>query len=57
LTKEIYLSPVLLDSMNILKVENIAIGSGELSVTVRRNGDSFEVAIDKNTTGYEIVLQ
>jgi glycogen debranching enzyme len=57
LTKEIYLSPVLLDSMNILKVENIAIGSGELSVTVRRNDDSFEVAIDKNTTGYEIVLQ
>jgi glycogen debranching enzyme len=57
LTKQIDLSPVLLDSMNILKVENIAIGSGELSVTVYRNGDSFEVSIDKNTTGYEIVLK
>jgi glycogen debranching enzyme len=54
LEKQIRLSPRLLESMNYLKVENIAIGEGHLSIVVTRNGEKFDVAVEKNTTGYSI---
>jgi glycogen debranching enzyme len=52
--KKISLKPVLLQSMNYLKVENIAIGEGHLSITVTRNGENFDLTVDKNTTGYTL---
>jgi glycogen debranching enzyme len=54
LKKEITLSPVLLEEMNELKVENIAIGEGQLSVSITRENDELKTAIVKNTTGYEV---
>ncbi|ESU71718.1 amylo-alpha-16-glucosidase [Geobacillus thermopakistaniensis] len=57
LEKNIYLSPTLLDSMNMLRVENILIGGGRLSLTVTREQDNFHVQIDENTTGWDIVLR
>lgn len=55
--KVIHLSPKLIDSMNYLKVANISIGEGHLSVSVSRNGNKFEVFVEKNTTGYQISTQ
>jgi glycogen debranching enzyme len=54
--KKIYLSPTLLDSMNILSVQNLSIGEGHLSLTVTRQENEMKVQIDENTTGYEIVI-
>ncbi|MCL6585446.1 MAG: amylo-alpha-1,6-glucosidase [Anoxybacillus sp.] len=56
LKKEIRLSPTLLEPMNVLKVENIAIGNGRLSVTVTRQNGETNVHIAQNTTGYEVKL-
>ncbi|MDZ5471216.1 amylo-alpha-1,6-glucosidase [Bacillus sp. 31A1R] len=55
LNKEIHLNPVLLDKMNVLKVKNIAIGKGILSVTIsRKNGEQI-ISIDENTTGFKVI--
>jgi glycogen debranching enzyme len=54
LEKKINLNPRLLDSMNYLKVENIAIGEGHLSLKVTRTGEQFNVTVEKNTTGYTL---
>ncbi|WP_391117838.1 glycogen debranching N-terminal domain-containing protein [Psychrobacillus sp. L3] len=56
LQKEIRLSPNLLENMDILKVDNISIGNGVLSVKVTRNAGAIQVEIDKNTTGFEVVI-
>jgi glycogen debranching enzyme len=56
LRKEIHLSPILLDSMNVLKVENMAIGNGRLSLTVSREGNEMKIDIHENTTGYDVVV-
>jgi glycogen debranching enzyme len=56
LRKEIHLSPVLLESMNELKVENISIGSGQLSVTIYRHNEQVELRVDENTTGFEVII-
>ncbi|OQP07735.1 amylo-alpha-1,6-glucosidase [Geobacillus sp. 46C-IIa] len=57
LEKKIYLSPMLLDSMNMLRVENISIGGGRLSLTIRREQENFNVQIDENTTGWDVVIR
>lgn len=57
LEKRIELSPRLLDSMNYLKVENIAIGEGHLTLIVERVEEKIEVTIDKNTTGFTHFIQ
>jgi len=57
LERKIYLSPTLLDSMNLLKVTNIFIGNGRLSVTVLRGDSSIKVTVEENTTGYEVVIR
>uniref|UniRef100_UPI0035B4FD4C amylo-alpha-1,6-glucosidase n=1 Tax=Parageobacillus toebii TaxID=153151 RepID=UPI0035B4FD4C len=56
LRREIHLSPTLLDSMNVLKVENMAIGNGRLSLTVSREGKEIKVDIHENTTGYDVIV-
>lgn len=56
LEQEIHLSPNLLENMNFLKVEDISIGSGRLSVKVTRSDDNIHVEIEKNTTGYEVFI-
>ncbi|MBA2874280.1 amylo-alpha-1,6-glucosidase [Thermaerobacillus caldiproteolyticus] len=56
LRKEIRLSPILLDSMKFLKVENMAIGEGRLSLTVIRQGEDMKVEIHENTTGYDVIV-
>ncbi|WP_409304234.1 glycogen debranching N-terminal domain-containing protein [Peribacillus sp. SCS-155] len=55
LEKQIVLSPSLLDGMNELRVQNISIGDGVLSVSVSRKEGSLDVSILENTTGFEIV--
>ncbi|UXH46133.1 amylo-alpha-1,6-glucosidase [Rossellomorea vietnamensis] len=57
LQKEIHLHPILLNGMNTLTVQNIAIGEGVLSLSVVRNGDKVETTIMENTTGYNIVKE
>ncbi|MFF2754743.1 glycogen debranching N-terminal domain-containing protein [Psychrobacillus sp. NPDC058041] len=56
LQKEIHLSPNLLENMDLLKVENISIGNGILSIRVNRNEEHIHVEVLENTTGYEVVL-
>ncbi|MDE8564310.1 amylo-alpha-1,6-glucosidase [Anoxybacillus rupiensis] len=56
LTKEIRLSPTLLDSMNFLKISNMAIGDGQLSLTVVREQGKMNVHVHENTTGYDLVF-
>lgn len=55
--KEIHLSPFLLDKMNYLKIENLLIGDGALSLTVSRKQHTFDVHVHENTTGYKVVIQ
>jgi len=55
LKKEVILSSNLLENMNTLTVENIAIGEGQLSLTVTRKENGYETTILKNTTGYQLV--
>ncbi|WP_054954901.1 amylo-alpha-1,6-glucosidase [Paenibacillus dakarensis] len=54
--KEIVLSPFLIEGMNELKAEHIAIGEGHLSVRVVRVGsagdNTFNVEVLENTTGF-----
>ncbi|UTE78742.1 amylo-alpha-1,6-glucosidase [Rossellomorea sp. KS-H15a] len=57
LQKEIHLYPILLNGMNTLTVQNIAIGDGVLSLSVVRNGDIVDTTIMENTTGYDIVKE
>ncbi|QHE60630.1 amylo-alpha-1,6-glucosidase [Rossellomorea vietnamensis] len=57
LQKEIHLYPILLNGMNTLTVQNIAIGDGVLSLSVVRNGDKVETTIMENSTGYDIVKE
>ena len=57
LQKEIHLHPILLNGMNTLTVQNIAIGDGVLSLSVVRNGDKVETTIIENSTGYDIVKE
>ncbi|GAA3331913.1 hypothetical protein GCM10020331_090340 [Ectobacillus funiculus] len=45
LKKEIQLSPNLLEEINVLTVEDIAIGDGALSVTVMRTENGYETTI------------
>lgn len=58
-TKTIDLTPLLLKEMNELDVEQISIGSGYLSVQVRKvSGDTkLDVKIVENTTGYKVNLK
>ncbi|CAN7505270.1 amylo-alpha-1,6-glucosidase [Rossellomorea sp. LjRoot5] len=57
LQKEIHLHPILLNEMNTLTVQNIAIGDGVLSLSVVRNGDKVSTTIMENSTGYAIVKE
>ncbi|KWW17280.1 amylo-alpha-1,6-glucosidase [Peribacillus simplex] len=54
-SKEIHLNPCLLDNMNELNVQGINIGTGILSMTVKREDGQILVSIDENTTGYKVV--
>ncbi|MGE8078841.1 glycogen debranching N-terminal domain-containing protein [Peribacillus loiseleuriae] len=56
LQQQIHLAPNLLDKMDLLKVEDISIGSGLLSVKVTRNDERIHVEIEKNTTDFEVVI-
>jgi glycogen debranching enzyme len=53
-SKEIHLNPHLLDDMNELQVQQIAIGEGLLSITVKKEQKNIMVYVDENTTGYTI---
>lgn len=55
LNKRIILSPTLLDEMNFLSVSEISIGEGSLSISVTRTEQGINVAIENNTTGFEVV--
>jgi glycogen debranching enzyme len=54
LAGEIIINPMLLDGMNELKVENISIGNGKLSLHLKRNKDGIQLNILRNTTGFSI---
>ncbi|MBA4496354.1 hypothetical protein H1191_18990 [Paenactinomyces guangxiensis] len=52
LNREIYLSPKLLES-----VSDLSIGSGRLSLTVARHNNHVDVTIEKNTTGFSVMVR
>jgi glycogen debranching enzyme len=54
LKKEIELNPCLPEGMNELRVENVRIGQGALSLHLKRENDSLKVNVLKNTTGCDI---
>ncbi|KHE72311.1 hypothetical protein LD39_05235 [Halobacillus sp. BBL2006] len=54
ISKQIIIDPVLPKNMNILKVEDMRIGEGILSLDVKRNAETYEVKVMNNTTGYTI---
>lgn len=58
--KEINLTPFLLKGMDYLEVHNIAVGSGKLSLIVKRDSlasQNYQVEINENTTGFKVNLQ
>jgi glycogen debranching enzyme len=57
LEKKVRISPSLLNDMNVIKVRGLAIGEGELDVTVYRDQGNSRITIEKNTTGFEIELE
>lgn len=57
ITRQIQLAPSLLNRMDYLEADNITIGSGELSLIVRRdrlNSSEYQIEIKENTTGFTI---
>lgn len=54
LKEEIRLSPVLLENMNGLEVHDLSIGTGKLSVSIKRVEGGCRLEVLKNTTGYQI---
>lgn len=57
LNNKIYLNPVLPDQVDDLEVANIKLGKGTLHVAVRKQGETMEVEIVENSTGYEIIQE
>ncbi|HEX6923201.1 MAG TPA: amylo-alpha-1,6-glucosidase [Bacillales bacterium] len=53
---EIHLSPVLLDTMNLLKIRQMSVGKGEIDLTIVREEGKVLTTVDRNTTGCEIVV-
>jgi glycogen debranching enzyme len=53
----IHINPVLIDDMNELHVENMLIGRGKLSFTVKKEQGENVIYIKENTTGYELLSQ
>lgn len=56
LSRQITIKPSLLQGMNELKVEQLHIGSGTLSLRVTRGITGPEVEILSNQTGYELLI-
>ncbi|NIK78026.1 glycogen debranching enzyme [Paenibacillus castaneae] len=56
LNRQITIKPSLLHGMNELKVEQLQIGSGTLSLRVTRGVNGPEVEIMSNQTGYELLI-
>ncbi|MGE8203001.1 glycogen debranching N-terminal domain-containing protein [Heyndrickxia sp. NPDC080065] len=56
LDNEIHLTPTLLEEMNFLKVENISVGGGQISVSVVRDNNEIHVTVDKNTTNFDVII-
>ncbi|HET7577665.1 MAG TPA: amylo-alpha-1,6-glucosidase [Bacillales bacterium] len=56
LNRKVHLSPTLLDSASFLKVQRLAVGNGELDVTVHRENGGIHTVINRNTTGFEIEI-
>jgi glycogen debranching enzyme len=56
LSRQITIRPSLLEGMNELKVEQLQIGSGTLSLRVTRGINGPEVEILSNLTGYELLI-
>ncbi|GIN84900.1 amylo-alpha-1,6-glucosidase [Heyndrickxia sporothermodurans] len=56
INKEIHLTPNLLDEMSYLKVENISIGSGQISVYIYREKNNIRYEIEKNTTDFDVIV-
>lgn len=55
LERRITLQPTLLQGMNELKVKQLQIGEGKLSLQLRRGSDGIEVEVLENSTGYELL--
>ncbi|RBN39309.1 hypothetical protein DMN50_20960, partial [Priestia megaterium] len=53
----IQINPVLIDDMNELSVENLVIGSGKLSLTVKKEESETIIYVKENTTKYELLSQ
>ncbi|MDH6374474.1 glycogen debranching enzyme [Paenibacillus sp. PastF-3] len=56
LTRQIAIKPALLNGMNDLKVEQLQIGNGTLSLRVSRVDNEPKLEILSNQTGYELVI-
>ncbi|AIQ22092.1 amylo-alpha-1,6-glucosidase [Paenibacillus sp. FSL H7-0737] len=56
LTRQITIKPALLNGMNDLKVEQLQIGNGTLSLRVSRVDNEPKLEILSNQTGYELVI-
>jgi len=57
ITKQISISPALLKGMDYLEADNITIGSGKLSLLVKRSnsiGSKYMIEIKENTTGFAV---
>jgi len=56
LTRQITIKPALLNGMNDLKVEQLQIGNGTLSLRISRVDNEPKLEILSNQTGYELVI-
>lgn len=56
LTRQITIKPALLNGMNDLKVEQLQIGNGTLSLRVSRVDNEPKLEVLSNQTGYELVI-
>lgn len=56
LTRQITIKPALLNGMNDLKVEQLQIGNGTLSLRISRVDNEPKLEVLSNQTGYELVI-
>ncbi|MGN2270571.1 amylo-alpha-1,6-glucosidase [Priestia megaterium] len=53
----IQINPLLIDDMNEISVENLVIGNGKLSLTVKKEESETIIYVKENTTKYELLSQ
>jgi len=52
---QVYLDPVLPESLSYLEIRNLKVGEGALDIAVKREGHEYRLELGRNTSGLQVV--